>query len=259
VKVWSWQQRVARATTLARADARAAALLTQYAAILTVQAACYQALVARAERLTGSLERDLSEVRPPAANVFARIAAVAPAQAVGEVPTDESAIDALLREGWHTQDMPFLPRIVLQPYAEALAGISLPVRIERRLQAPPERAACPFCGGAPQLAVLRTDADASGGGRALVCATCSTTWPVGRIRCAHCGEEDEGRLGYFHTADLDHVRVDACDTCRRYLKTVDLTRLGLAVPLVDEVASGALDIWAQERGYTKVTPNLIGL
>jgi FdhE protein len=82
---------------------------------------------------------------------------------------------------------------------------------------------------------------------------------VGRIRCSHCGEEDEDRLGYFHTRDFDHLRVDACDTCRHYLKTVDLTRLGLAVPLVDEVASGALDIWAQERGYTKVTPNLIGL
>jgi FdhE protein len=191
--------------------------------------------------------------------MFATIATVAPAQAVGDVPADATAIDALLREGWHTQDMPFLARIVLQPYAEALAGVSLPVRTERRLQAPPERAACPFCGGAPQLAILQTDADASGGGRALVCATCSTTWAVGRIRCAHCGEDNEGRLGYFHTTDFDHLRVDACDTCRHYLKTVDLTRLGLAVPLVDEVASGALDIWAQERGYTKVTPNLIGL
>jgi len=259
VKVWSWPQRIARATALARADPRAAVLLTQYAAILTVQAACYQALVARGERLTGSLERDLSELRGPAADIFARIATVAPAQAVGEVPADASAIDALLRAGWHTQDMPFLARIVLQPYAEALASVSLPVRPERRLQAPPERAACPFCAGAPQLAVLRTDAEASGGGRALVCATCSTTWAVGRIRCTHCGEDNEGRLGYFHTTDFDHLRVDACDTCRHYLKTVDLTRLGLAVPLVDEVASGALDIWAQERGYTKVTPNLIGL
>jgi formate dehydrogenase maturation protein FdhE len=273
VVLWSWQRRIARATELARADRHAEALLTQYAAILTAQAACYDALVVRGERLTGSLERDLPELRTPAADVFAAIATVAPAQAVGDAPADTSVIDALLRDAWHTQGMPFLARIVLQPYAEVLAGIAAakgpaqpsrdsvdaPVRRERRLQAPPERAACPFCGGAPQLAVLRADTDANGGGRALVCATCSTTWLVGRIRCSHCGEEDEDRLGYFHTRDFDHLRVDACDTCRHYLKTVDLTRLGLAVPLVDEVASGALDIWAQERGYTKVTPNLIGL
>jgi len=257
--VWSWRQRVARATALARADPRAAALLTQYAAILTAQASCYEALAARREHLSGSLDRDLSELRRPAADAFAAIATVAPARAVGDAPADASAIDALLREGWRAETMSFLARIVLQPYAEVLAVIARPIRAERGLHAPPERAACPFCGGPPQLAVLRTEAAASGGGRALLCATCSTTWPVGRIRCAHCGELDERRLGYFHTPEFDHQRVDACDTCRHYLKTVDLTRLGLAVPLVDEVASGALDIWAQQRRYTKVTPNLIGL
>jgi len=53
--------------------------------------------------------------------------------------------------------------------------------------------------------------------------------------------------------------VDACDTCKRYLKTVDLTRLGLAVPLVDEVAGAPLDVWARERGYEKLELNLVGL
>ena len=58
---------------------------------------------------------------------------------------------------------------------------------------------------------------------------------------------------------LEHVRVDACESCRRYLKTVDRSRLGLAVPLVDEVAGAPLDIWAQEHGYTKIELNLVGL
>jgi formate dehydrogenase maturation protein FdhE len=39
--------------------------------------------------------------------------------------------------------------------------------------------------------------------------------------------------------------VDACDSCRRYLKNVDLVRLGLAVPLVDEIAAAALDAWVK--------------
>jgi formate dehydrogenase maturation protein FdhE len=43
------------------------------------------------------------------------------------------------------------------------------------------------------------------------------------------------------------------------LKTVDLTKDGLAVPLVDEIAAIPLDLWAQEHGYTKLKTNLMQL
>ena len=56
-----------------------------------------------------------------------------------------------------------------------------------------------------------------------------------------------------------HVRVDACDTCRAYIKTIDLTRNGLAVPEVDDLAAIPLTLWADEKGYNKVTCNFIGL
>ena len=67
------------------------------------------------------------------------------------------------------------------------------------------------------------------------------------------------RSAYFHTPQYDHVRVEACDSCKHYIKGIDLTRLGLAVPLVDEVAAAPLDLWARERGYTKIELNLVGL
>jgi len=51
----------------------------------------------------------------------------------------------------------------------------------------------------------------------------------------------------------------ACDTCGHYLKGVDLTRLGVAVPIVDEVAGAPLDAWAREHGYEKIELNLVGL
>ena len=39
----------------------------------------------------------------------------------------------------------------------------------------------------------------------------------------------------MYTAEqLPHVRIEACETCRVYVKSVDLTRNGLAVPEVDE-------------------------
>jgi len=58
---------------------------------------------------------------------------------------------------------------------------------------------------------------------------------------------------------LDHMRVEACETCKTYIITVDLTKNGLAVPLVDELAAIPLDLWAQEQGYSKLQPNLLGM
>ena len=45
---------------------------------------------------------------------------------------------------------------------------------------------------------------------------------------------------------------------RRYIVCVDARLEGHAVPLVDEIAAIPLDIAAAERGFTKVTPNLMG-
>ena len=56
-----------------------------------------------------------------------------------------------------------------------------------------------------------------------------------------------------------NARIDACDSCRTYIKTIDLSRDGLAVPTVDDLASLPLDLWARERGYHRLYPNLLRL
>ena len=43
------------------------------------------------------------------------------------------------------------------------------------------------------------------------------------------------------------------------MKAVDLRLLGDAVPLVDEIASVELDVWAAERGLSKIRLNVLGL
>jgi formate dehydrogenase maturation protein FdhE len=55
------------------------------------------------------------------------------------------------------------------------------------------------------------------------------------------------------------VRVEACDTCHHYIKTIDLTKDGRAVPVVDELAAIPLSLWAAENGYRKVSTNFLGL
>jgi FdhE protein len=168
------------------------------------------------------------------------------------------AVDEMLLEYWNSpSDTQFFAKAILQPYMRWLAesggrpfnrGV---VNSERR---------CPFCGGMPQVSFLKIkEATSESGNRDLVCATCTINWSFRRVACAYCGEERPTKLGYFHTPEYDHIRIEACDTCKRYIKGVDLTRLGFAIPLVDEVAAAALDVWSLEHGYTKIELNLVGL
>ena len=117
---------------------------------------------------------------------------------------------------------------------------------------------CFVCGGPPQVAVLRDLPDALGH-RSLMCSICATEWRFQRLTCPHCGETEADKLPVHTAESIAHVRVDACTTCTRYIKTVDLRKDGTAVPLVDELAAVELDIWAQEQGLTKLRVNVLGL
>lgn len=115
---------------------------------------------------------------------------------------------------------------------------------------------CPACGGLAQMAVLRPEGDAAG--RWLFCSLCLRQWAFRRLICPWCREEDKEKLPRYSSEEWPAVHVEACDTCRRYLKAIDMTVDGLAVPLIDETAFSVLDVWAADRGYTKIMPNLMG-
>jgi FdhE protein len=143
----------------------------------------------------------------------------------------------------------FCERILLQAQSEDRAhSAAIPAGVQPQ---------CPFCGEKPVAAVLRPEGD--GGKRFLLCSLCFTEWEFRRLLCPNCGEEDKDKLPIYTAEEFPHVRVEACDTCHVYLKAVDLTKNGLAVPEVDELATPALDLWADEHGYTKLQANLFGL
>jgi formate dehydrogenase maturation protein FdhE len=54
-------------------------------------------------------------------------------------------------------------------------------------------------------------------------------------------------MAFYSAPEIAHVRADVSDTCHTYLKSVDLTKLGLAVAVVDELATIPLDLWARPR------------
>jgi FdhE protein len=168
----------------------------------------------------------------------------------------ESELLELLRACWEGCADEFEPRRVffatalLQPFAARLATRGL---IDANWTGP----RCPFCGSRAALAVLRGEGD--GAKRFLLCSLCSTEWNFRRILCPNCGEEDKSKLPVYTSAGAEHIRVEACDTCLSYLKSIDLTRNGIADPIVDEIASLPLNIWAEQHGYTKIAPNVLGM
>jgi hypothetical protein len=105
------------------------------------------------------------------------------------------------------------------------------------------RATCPLCGGRPIFAVI------GNGDRRLVCGRCHGRWPFEPRRCHHCLATDGIRVFAAHEGIY---QVTACDTCRHYLKGLDVRRAGrpLFLPL-DTVATLALDRAVAERGYVE--------
>jgi FdhE protein len=158
----------------------------------------------------------------------------------GEVPVPPDA-DAEALEAYRT--------LVL---AQAEAGAAPP---EPQPGIPPNL--CPRCGEKPVAAVLRPEGE--GAKRSLLCGVCLQEWDFRRVLCPNCGEEDTAKLPVFGAQEFPQVRIEACDTCKCYLKAIDLTKDGHAVPEVDELAALALDLWAVEKGYHKLQQNLFGI
>jgi FdhE protein len=259
----SWDALIQRAEHLASKADATKELLTFYAELLRAQKGIYDFLRGREGWLpSGVLEQDLPVVRATMPELLRAVELSGPMLLIEEahalLRASEEEVDRMLLDQWRSpSDSQFFAKAFLQPYARWLAE-SGGRPFDRDLERVENR--CPFCGGRPQVSLLRSrEPSAESGGRDLLCSTCLTVWPFRRVVCAGCGEERPAMLAYFNTPEYDHVRIEACDTCKHYLKGVDLTRLGLAVPLVDEIAAAPLDLWAHEHGYTKIELNLVGL
>jgi FdhE protein len=145
----------------------------------------------------------------------------------------------------------FLAHAGLRPALEAFYS---------RVRALPEgswdRGFCPWCGGLPSYGDLLED-----GRRRLSCHLCGGAWTAARLRCPFCQAWQSGDMvrlvaegaeaGYF---------VEACVSCRGYLKGVDRReRWNAASPLVEDWASPHLDYYAAREGYWRATPSLAQL
>ena len=254
-----WDKQINRATEL---TARSAAkeLLNFYVSVLSAQRGVYEFLFKKALELSDEPTADLRLLTETMPIVLKAVEDTGSSQLQNEMEllkasTPDQIFNVLLDYLDQRHSTQFFAKALFQPYGrlrwERGARAIATTRDEPRI--------CPYCNGRPQVSCLLLDPPSELINRQLICATCLLAWQFRRGMCANCEEESPEKLAYFQAEENNHVRVETCDSCRSYIKTVDLTKLGTAVPLVDDVASAALDLWAAEKGYTKIEINLVGL
>jgi formate dehydrogenase maturation protein FdhE len=152
----------------------------------------------------------------------------------------------------------FWIRVAAGPILESAAG-----RVEPLSSDQWGGRACPACGDVPQCSAIVEESGGflQGAPRYLVCGRCASWWSFPRAVCPSCGEDDSRRLGPYVSDEWEYARLDVCDTCRSYVKTFDLRTKSAAsvIPLVDDVITLALDVWAHEKGLTRPAVSLAGV
>jgi FdhE protein len=110
------------------------------------------------------------------------------------------------------------------------------------------RGECPLCGSAPQMAQLRDE----GGKRYLQCSFCGCQWRWERIACPACNNRDMDSLHYLYAEEEEAYRVDLCDQCKGYIKTVDARKLDYDPDInLEDIVTIHLDILAMDKGYRR--------
>ena len=113
---------------------------------------------------------------------------------------------------------------------------------------------CPLCHAQPTMVSL-----ADQGRRQLYCSFCQTKGYFKRTGCPICYNNDVSKINIITLEKEEAFRADMCGVCKTYLKSLESeVLLDLTVDIADLV-SLPLDIIVQNRGFSRVAPNPIGL
>ena len=146
----------------------------------------------------------------------------------------------------------FLAQSSLTPYFRMQARQIVKVR---PLPGVWEHGHCPVCGSLPYISRLETRE----GMRMMQCSFCQSAYRVSRIGCVYCGERDPQKLRYFNAEEKPGFRVDLCEQCKMYIKTVDFRQMDrISVPVLDDLESLPMDVLAQSRGHIRPTLSAFG-
>jgi FdhE protein len=110
---------------------------------------------------------------------------------------------------------------------------------------------CPVCGSLPSLSLLKEEV----GKRYLLCSFCGYQWRIDRIFCPFCNNKDQEALHYLLAEGEEAYRIDLCEKCHQYIKTIDYRKLEEPDIVLEDLATLHLDILATQKGYKRPAAN----
>jgi FdhE protein len=117
-----------------------------------------------------------------------------------------------------------------------------------------EEGKCPVCNAQPSISSVTQD-----GRNELFCSFCGTSGEVPRAQCPVCFEQDSAQLHIFTFTGEEGFSVQTCDACKSYVKNVEPEVLSRFGPDLADLMSLPLDMVIQQRGYSRRSPNPIGM
>lgn len=134
----------------------------------------------------------------------------------------------------------FAAEHAVRPFLQKISS-----EISEELQKAKAIGACPCCGEPPRIAVINKM-----GKKEITCPRCLYAWEVKKIKCAHCGTEEPGKIEILKPEKDERSEIYVCQECKGYTKVIDARKLikKEAIQLLD-IKSIHLDYIAQENGY----------
>ncbi|TAL30370.1 MAG: formate dehydrogenase accessory protein FdhE [Spirochaetes bacterium] len=156
---------------------------------------------------------------------------------------NESLFDRL--EDEFQVDKKMLGFLLYNSAKPSLSLFSMKISVYRDGEVPWEKGYCPVCGSMPEMSIFEKD-----GKRSLQCGFCGHTWTSRRVYCPYCENTDHETLRYYTIEDEEEYRVDVCNKCKTYIKTIDLRSVSRTVYLPLEIVSTPyMNIKFEEMGY----------
>jgi len=112
---------------------------------------------------------------------------------------------------------------------------------------------CVVCGEPVSLTMIDSENK-----RHMICTVCGHEEEIFRIGCSYCMQKICERIDLL--VDEDEIRVELCKDCKTYIKSFkDEVYQKFKDPYLIDIISLPLDVVAQERGYIRRSPNIIGI
>lgn len=109
---------------------------------------------------------------------------------------------------------------------------------------------CPVCGNQPLIGRL----EGKEGRRMHTCSFCSYEFRAPRLGCPFCLAPETEGSEYYVSEDEPGYILNVCDSCKNYFKLGDFRELDRPwLPLLDDLGSLTLDLYAVQMGYKRPT------